>query len=506
MGDSCALGNMAVVTGAAGGWLDKLSWLLGLRSVIAFGGMLLSLALSGGAEPQPGTTLRVDFARTNGVIRALHGLNKGPLAAGGLIDVIAAQRELAVPLIRLHDCHWPNPDVVDLHAVFPNFSADPAVATNYDFVRTDEYLAATRQTGAKIVYRLGESIEHTATKRFIHPPADPAHWAQICLGVIRHYNEGWANGFRHDIRYWEIWNEPENRPAMWSGTDEDYFRLYCVAARAIKDRYPGLKVGGPAVGASGHFSEGVFRPTAFVTNFLARCRREAVPLDFFSWHCYTADPTEPGRRARAIRQLLDAHGFLSTEIHLNEWNYLPGDSWAPLARTAEPAARQRYHEEMAGAPGAAFITAVLLDLQDAPVDAANLFHGELGGFGLFNEHGVAQPNFHALRAFRELLRTPQRVEVQGGDRNRVFAVAGLNPTGTEAGILLATLAATNSETRLAAVHLPWNGMTRVETHRVDQAHSFSLADLSTNAPGAVEVALPGNGPAVIFLRLHPAAR
>lgn len=465
--------------------------------------LLLMVAGTCAAGELRAAELRVDFAVTNGLVRPLHGLNKGPLAAGGLIDVSAALQVLAIPSARLHDCHWPNPDVVDLHAVFPDFKADPSRAANYDFALTDEYVSATRQTGAEIVYRLGESIEHTTIRRFVHPPADPAHWAEICLGVVRHYNEGWANGFHHGIRYWEIWNEPENRPAMWSGTDEDYFRLYQVTARALKQRHPELKVGGPAVGASGQFVDGVFQPTAFATNFLARCRRDAVPLDFFSWHCYTADATEPGRRARAIRQLLDAHGFSAAESHLNEWNYLPGNSWSPLARTATPESRQRHYGEMAGAAGAAFITAVLLDLQDAPVDVSNLFHGELGGFGLFNEHGVPQKNYHALRAFRELLRTPQRVEVRGAEPGQLFAVAGLNAARTEAGILIARMVPAATAPRLEALHLPWAGTTTVETHLVDQEHDFAPVSLATNAPIGVKVSLPATGPAVVFLRLRP---
>src|SRR5204863_6401342 len=137
------------------------------------------------------------------------------------------------------------------------------------------------------------------------------------------YNEGWANGFHMAIPYWEIWNEPENRPAMWSGSDEDYLRLYKTAARRIKAAYPKLKVGGPAVGFSGQFKNGQFEPSAFVLAFLEMCRREAVPLDFFSWHCYTSDPSELARRSHAIRRLLDSQGFNSTESHLNEWNYLP---------------------------------------------------------------------------------------------------------------------------------------------------------------------------------------
>ena len=144
-----------------------------------------------------------------------------------------------------------------------------------------------RQTGAEPIYRLGESIEHTSVKRYVHPPADMEKWAAVCLGIIRHYNEGWANGFHYNIRYWEIWNEPENRPAMWSGTDDDYLRLYRTTALAIKKEFPALKVGGPALGASGSFVKGEFVPTDFAANFLAMCRKDNVPLNFFSWHCYT---------------------------------------------------------------------------------------------------------------------------------------------------------------------------------------------------------------------------
>ena len=123
--------------------------------------------------------------------------------------------------------------------VFPNPNADPALPESYDFRLTDEYIEAVRKTGAEPIYRLGESIEHTSVKRYVHPPADMEKWAAVCLGIIRHYNEGWADGFHHNIRYWEIWNEPENRPVMWSGTDDDYLRLYRIAATAIKKRVPG---------------------------------------------------------------------------------------------------------------------------------------------------------------------------------------------------------------------------------------------------------------------------
>ena len=44
--------------------------------------------------------------------RALHGVNNGPLDVGGTVDLSASHRAIGVPLVRLHDTHWPNPDVV----------------------------------------------------------------------------------------------------------------------------------------------------------------------------------------------------------------------------------------------------------------------------------------------------------------------------------------------------------------------------------------------------------
>ena len=54
-------------------------------------------------------------------------------------------------------------------------------------------------------------------------------WTEICAGIVRHYNCGWANGFKFGIKYWEIWNEPEN-PPMWDGTRQEFFELYRTAS------------------------------------------------------------------------------------------------------------------------------------------------------------------------------------------------------------------------------------------------------------------------------------
>ncbi|RYD28947.1 MAG: hypothetical protein EOP86_22350, partial [Verrucomicrobiaceae bacterium] len=466
---------------------------------------LIPLLLMGVPAQAEEAVLRADFSIHTGTIRPLHGINKGPLAPGGIFDVIQEQKELGIPFTRLHDCGWPNPYVVDHHAVFPNPDADPALPESYDFRLTDEYIAAVRQTGAEPIYRLGESIEHTGVKRYAHPPADMEKWAAVCVGIIRHYNEGWGNGFHHRIRYWEIWNEPENRPAMWSGTDDDYLRLYRTAALAIKKQFPDLKVGGPALGASGGFVNGGFVPTDFAVRFLDMCRMDHVPLNFFSWHCYTADPAELTARSTAIRRLLDSKGFTDTESHLNEWNFLPGNSWEPITQSGTAAGRQRWYGEMAGAPGAAFAAVSLMELQDAPVDVCNFFHGELGGFGIFTEQGVPLKVWQALRAFQGLVETPRRVETAGAVAGKLAFAAGLSTDGREATLLISNFADPRQDISLNWKGFAWEGGVTAEIRTVDPVSDFSNARTESVRGESPTLRLTLKAPAIALVRLRSTA-
>jgi len=447
------------------------------------------------AEP---VLIEVDFGKAAGAVRALNGINRGPIGAGGRVEVIEAHRALGLHSTRTHDSHWPGGDVVDIHAVFPDFGADPGDPASYDFTATDAYLDGIVKTGARIVYRLGESIEHTPVRRHVHPPEDFGRWVEICLGIIRHYNEGWADGFRHGIVYWEIWNEPENRPAMWSGTDEDYLRLYRMAATRIKSEFPHLKVGGPALGASIELlGDGGFRALPFTAAILEECRSGNVPLDFFSWHCYTDNPAEIPRRGHHVRALLDAHGFQATESHLNEWNLLPGNTWS---EGNTPEERDDYFAHMGGAAGAAFLATVLAEMQDAPIDVANVFHGAPGPMGLFGPHGTPHRSYFGMLAFRHLLDLGRRVEVRGAIAGRVGALAATNGTGSEGAVLLANYRGDVSTFRLAPANLP-AGATR-EVFLVNPVHALKspLPPVVAGAAEPFDLVLRAPGIALVVYR------
>lgn len=457
------------------------------RAVLILLACLSSLA----AHAQEATPrIVVDCSKTIGQVRSLHGVNGGPIDQGGLIDLSDYFRAAKFPLVRLHDVHWPNADVVDMRVVFPDPSADPEKPESYDFAATDDFLRAIEATGAKVIYRLGESIEHTQRKRHANPPKDPARWAAAAVGVVRHYEEGFAGGAKIKVPYWEIWNEPDNRPSCWTGTDEEYFRLYAATARAIKQRFPQAKVGGPGLGNTGTLKpDGALAPSAFAAALLDFCRRERLPLDFFSWHCYTNDPNEPAARARAVRKLLDSYGFQSAESHLNEWNYLPDNDWMPVGLKGQGEPRRRFYARMHGAEGAAFIAATLIKLQDAPVDAANYFTVNTGGFGPFDEAGVAKKTYHALAAFGQLGEKRLEASAEALPTASVLASAATDGRVT---VLLSWSAPERADrsTTLVLRNLQWPGAASYTVQCLDGERGWETVDHGRRRPGDGAIAFP----------------
>lgn len=184
-------------------------------------------------------------------MKPMHGGGQPPLGGAGMTEYFHYLTEAGIPFSRLHDVGgvFGGGRFVDVPNIFRNFDADETNAANYDFTFTDLLIKALTDAGVEPYYRLGITIENQALVKayHTHPPKDPAKWARICEHIIRHYTEGWADGFYYTIRYWEIWNEPEvQNEMMWSGTPEEYYHLYEVAAKHLKACFPHLKIGGYA--------------------------------------------------------------------------------------------------------------------------------------------------------------------------------------------------------------------------------------------------------------------
>ena len=198
--------------------------------------------------------LTVDFNRTIGTIKPMNGVGQPPFA-GTDFSMIQYLKEAKIPYSRLHDVggayggfRW-----VDVPDLFRDFSADETKEESYDFTFTDLLITALMENGVEPFFRLGVTIENSAKIKAyrLDPPSNYHKWARICEHIIRHYTEGWANGFHYKIEYWEIWNEPDNyedpmENQMWRGTKEQYYAFYEVSSKHLKQCFPHLKIGGYA--------------------------------------------------------------------------------------------------------------------------------------------------------------------------------------------------------------------------------------------------------------------
>ena len=201
----------------------------------------------------------IDFAQNLGAVKPMHAVNNGPVykfAADQRITNLPAYKEAGIPYARTHDASfyatYGGEHTVDIIAIFPNFDADPDDPASYDFRLTDEYMRVIELAGTKPFFRLGNKIEHWPKKYGTLPPKDFHKWAVICEHIIRHYTEGWADGFHMDMPYWEIWNEPDldrddsDHKRCWGGTAEQFYEFFNIAATHLKACFPHLKIGGPA--------------------------------------------------------------------------------------------------------------------------------------------------------------------------------------------------------------------------------------------------------------------
>ncbi|MBQ8817713.1 MAG: hypothetical protein IJZ83_03985 [Clostridia bacterium] len=403
-------------------------------------------------------TVKIDFLNTVGAIKPMNAVNNGPKSKAAVQTRGNFQyyKDARFPYARTHDSDdstaYGGPHVVDIFRVFPDFDADPNLPESYDFYLTDRYLQNIMDAGAKVFYRLGQTIEHAPKKYYIHPPKDFKKWAVICEHIIRHYNEGWADGFYHGIEYWEIWNEPDlqqdNNSPTWSGTKEQFFDLYEITANHLKSLFPNLKIGGPAaVGSRGYMAE-----------FINEMKNRSVPLDFFSWHKYDCKIENVMDRVFFVRKCLDDAGYEKTESILNEWAYIKG--WGSHFVYSL--------EAINGIKGASYVGGVMATCQYAPLDM--LMYYDLSPGAIFNgvfEHLSQTPlqTYYSFYWFANLADLGNAVKIESCEN--IYCVAATD--GKRHGILL-THYNDDDATDPKKIELSWNGLkgkTKITVYRTD---------------------------------------
>lgn len=403
--------------------------------------------------------ITVDFDDEIGDIKPVNGINNGPVSKAVIdnngkvsfeFDVTDYYKAMNIPCVRLHDSEYPfgSDKFIDIHCIFPDFNADADDPASYYFDASDAYITKIVEAGEDVMYRLGESIDHTGENKYINPPADYDKWASICEHIVRHYNEGWNNGFHYGIKYWEIWNEPDNT-MMWTGTQEEYYRLYAVTAKLLKSTYKDdILVGGP--GFTGVKEDDLRAFLDYIKN------DSDIPLDFLSWHDYNYIPSKFVTHAQTARNILDEYGYTDTLSVLNEWNYV--EDWNDQTSSIE--ARNTLK-------GGAFTAIALMAMQYSGVDLANFYDGQYMFADyyctLYGRDRQLKPGYYAFKYWGELRKLGTQVRADFNIDDNVIVAAATSKSGLR-GIMIVNY---NLESRKIKLNVNDDDfMESVNLHRV----------------------------------------
>jgi len=354
------------------------------------------------------------------IIRPLTGVNIGPIPAGTdprNADLTRAYQETGIRLIRTHDYYG----ALDMSVMYPDMTKDPSDPNSYNFTSSDYTWKAIINGGFEPYFRLGDSWNDA------RPPANAFernNWIKAAIEVLKHYRTGKWNGFNTNFRYVEIWNEPDSEQ-FWPKphTALEYFQFYQETAIAIKQQFPGLMVGGPALTQAGAMTP---QGRKWTQDFISFIKQKNAPLDFFSWHMYFNDPQQYAEAARFYRSLLDSNGFTSAALHITEWN-------TDIKREADD-----NPEALAlrtGGKGASILTANWIELQKNRVEISCVYRGPDPDikaptfYGLFYADGKPKRSALAFSLWSKMALYPQQLSVSIAPFPFLWVLAGKNNTG-----------------------------------------------------------------------------
>jgi xylan 1,4-beta-xylosidase len=327
-------------------------------------------------------------------------------------QLLLARRELGFEYLRFHGIF--NDEMGILH---------PSGDGRYNFTLIDEALDFLVDNGMKPFVELSFMPTAIASgdktvffyRGNVTPPREWEKWEALIDAFVGHLVRRYTLA---EVRRWyfEVWNEP-NISDFWSGSFEDYIRLYKISAQRIKAVDQDISVGGPAL-CSFQFSEA----PSYLDRFLSACRAEALPLDFVSGHPYPVwvsmkddawaeelrGPDQTRKDMQWIRDFVRASAYPDAEIHLDEWNSTSNchDLIHDTAFMAPFILRN--YLSCQGLANSLCYWALSDCFEEAGVPG-NEFHG---GFGLLSKSGLKKPQYHAFMALRRLGDT---VLAQGDD-------------------------------------------------------------------------------------------
>jgi hypothetical protein len=429
--------------------------------------------------------LQIDCNQTNGILRNYGHINCGPHPIYNIengVDLSNQYNEIGIDFVRTHDFYGPT----DISNIFPDFNADPNIESNYNFTSSDKIINSIVAGGFKIFYRLGESASDNAT--FRQPPNNYTKWAEICKHIIMHYNEGWKNGYFYNILYWEIWNEPDLN-GFWNGSTEEYFKLYNITSKILKNYNSNLKIGGPCT--SSIFNE------EFTNYFLYFVKENNLPLDFYSWHMYANTPSDLYEGSIYVRNLLDEYGFYECENINTEWNI----------NILTP------QRDKDNANNAAFTASSLIYFQDAKIDYSFRYRGtqddnwlgRLIGFdlSLFTLNGTYKNPALSYLAYNYCtIDTPKRINTP--PMNSTYGIpylAGISNDKSNISFIISNFQGEDTSFLINFSNIPWNTKYNITHYIIDDSKHFEIINQEISESSIFNYNFTIKKSSIHFLRL-----
>ncbi len=237
----------------------------------------------------------------------------------------------------------------------------------------------------------------------VTPPKDYHKWAALVKNLVHHFTDRYG---ADEVKTWyfEVWNEPNLNPGFWTGTQDDYFKLYQYSATAVKSVNPAYRVGGPGTAGA-----------AWEAELIDFCVENDVPIDFISTHSYGVKQgflDEFGNSGTVLakeefavsgdvlqsRKEIANSAKPNLELHYTEWSasYTPSD---PIHDSYHEAAYVLQKLKQVGDAANSMSYWVFTDIFEEAGPRFTPFHG---GFGMLNTQGINKPAFYAYQFLNRL--------------------------------------------------------------------------------------------------------
>ena len=192
----------------------------------------------------------------------------------------------------------------------------------YNWLIVDSIVDTYIQRGIKPLMEIGfmpkdlstrpEPYEHTWSKGgnlwtgWTYPPKDYDKWRELVYQWVKHSIERY--GKKEVVTWlWQVWNEPDI--PYWSGTFEEYCKLYDYAVDGLKRACPECTIGGPHT--TSPRSEKAYK---YLVDFIKHCLRgknyatgkTGTPLQYIGFH------------AKGSPEFVDGHIRMNMGVQLKD--------------------------------------------------------------------------------------------------------------------------------------------------------------------------------------------